>query len=76
MDKQTIKKAAEEAASAIGRMLKQEYRWHEGKWWLFTLGKPARELRQDEIDWHSIRGHAPFVKDGITPDDPRWWDGV
>jgi hypothetical protein len=41
--------AVKEMCEGIGRMLRQEYRLHEGQWWLFTLGKPARPLTPDEI---------------------------
>jgi hypothetical protein len=59
---------------AMGRMLQQEYRQHDGKWWLYTRGKPARELKADEVQWHLDRNHAPFVSGGVTPNDAEWWN--
>jgi|GEM_PF-4697266 len=61
-------------ASGIGAALGQTYEQHNGEWWLFTAGKPARQLKPDEVEWHVERNHKPFVQDGIDKDDPRWWD--
>lgn len=46
--------AVQEVCQGIGQMLKQEYRQHEGRWWLFTLGKPARPLTADEVKEHGL----------------------
>lgn len=69
-----LKRLSEDVASSIGQILRQEYRMVDGKWCLFALGKFARELDPDEIDWHTARRHAPFVEGGLEPSDPRWWD--
>ena len=66
-------KPSERVATEIGSMLAQEYVFYQGQWWLFTLGKPARALRQDEIDWHTARRHQPFVEEGIPKGHPDWW---
>ena len=60
-------------ASLMGHSLQQTYQMHEAQWWLFTHGKPARPLEEDEIQWHRARNHAPFVEGGVTPDSPDWW---
>lgn len=67
---------AKKIAHTMGTMLQQEYRVkvEDGKWWLFANGSPQRELRDDEVEWHVARRHRPFVPDGITTDDPRWFD--
>lgn len=51
-----------EIASGIGDLLDQEYRYHHGQVWLFTLGKPARPLTAQEVsdakrDGREIKGH-------------------
>jgi hypothetical protein len=65
---------AQDIASGIGVMLQQSYEQHEGVWWLFAAGKPKRALKTDEVEWHVARQHKPFVPDGVSQDDPRWWD--
>lgn len=37
-------------AKAMAIILQQEYKKHEGRWWLWTLGKPARPLTDAEIE--------------------------
>ena len=76
MNKQALRKMAQECATFIGTMLNQSYQEHEGGWWLVTNGKRVRPLRPDEVEWHVKRKHAPFVPDGVWPDDPRWWNDV
>ena len=68
------KKVAQDISMKIGELLRQTYEQHEGGWWLFADGKPKRVLRDYEIEWHAARRHKPFVPDGISSDDPHWWD--
>jgi hypothetical protein len=74
MSEESIRKLAGSLATEIGNVLRQTYKYRNGKWWLFTAGRPMRELSQDEVEWHTRRKHFPFVANGITKDDPRWWD--
>lgn len=61
-------------AGLLGHMLQQSYEMHEGKWWLFTLGKPERPLEESEVKWHTERNHAPFVENGLTDaTSEEWW---
>ena len=61
-------------AGLIGNMLHQSYEIHEGIWWLFTLGKPARPLTEEEVRWHTERRHHPFVENGIKDaTSEEWW---
>lgn len=53
------KALAKRAANFMADLLRQEYRLHEGAWWLFSLGKPARPLREDEIVEARERGQIP-----------------
>ncbi len=69
-----IKELAGVVAGSIGAALRQTYERHDGTWWLFTAGKPMRALAKDEIEWHMVRRHKPFIADGIDSSDPRWWD--
>lgn len=69
-----IKRASQEIATGIGLLLRQEIHEVSGAWWLFTLGNPIRVLTSEEVEWHTVRGHAPFVAGGLEPGDPRWWD--
>lgn len=48
------KQAVKEMCNFMGTALKQEYRLYENKWWLWTLGKPARPLTEEEINEHSL----------------------
>lgn len=57
--REQIRLLAKDVAMSIGRMLRQENRWHEGAWWLFTLGQPARPLRPEEIKEAGLSGGAP-----------------
>lgn len=41
--------------------LHQEYRIHEGKWWLVSSGKLQRPLTLDEVIWNA-------KQDGLLPD--------
>lgn len=59
-----IAKDAREIADRMAKLLRQEYRWHKGAWWLFTLGKPARPLTADEVIYAAGRGLIP-------PEDKR-----
>jgi hypothetical protein len=61
-----------EVAARIAAMLRQEYRRLNGRWWLMTLGMPARRLTPREVAWHTARRHAPFVAGGVGRGDPRW----
>lgn len=60
-------------ASGFAKILRQSYEFIDGSWWLLTLGKPVRELSEEEVQWHIDRNHAPFIKDGIDPDHKDWW---
>lgn len=68
------KELASGIASAVGAALDQEYRWQDNRWWLYTLGRAIRPLSNDEVAWHFVRRHAPFVPGGVEKSDPRWWD--
>lgn len=68
------KQMVERICSGMGHVLRQDYVRHNGEWWLFTGGEPMRALRPDEVDWHVLRNHAPFVEGGIEKGDPHWWD--
>lgn len=48
-----------EMADSVGMALKQEYRRYKDTFWLFTLGKPARPLTADEINYARRRGKLP-----------------
>ena len=66
MDEKTrllIKQMSREVADEMAKLLRQEYKWHEDAWWLFTLGRPARPLTEDEIQYAKNQGDIQ--------DDPR-----
>lgn len=46
-----IEKAAGDTAKYIADFLRQEYKNHEGKWWLVSSGKLQRPLSLDEVIW-------------------------
>lgn len=73
MDDRQQNQLAGQIASSIGFALDQTYEQHNGEWWLFTAGKPARALKPDEVKWHVERRHKPFVADGIDKDNRMWW---
>lgn len=57
MDKKAkINRAAREIANDIARILRQEYKQVDGKWWLWSLGKPQRPLTDEEIEGAKQRG--------------------
>ena len=60
--------------SIMGCGLQQEYVNVNGVWWLYSMGKPQRELSEDEVQWHIDRNHKPFAENGINKDDPKWWE--
>jgi hypothetical protein len=68
-----IKSLSQSVASEIGRMLRQEYRFEDGAWWLYSLGERQDALTGDEVQWHVARNHAPFCEGGVEAGDPRWW---
>lgn len=72
--KDVIEQASREIAIAMGNLLQQNYRLVDGKYWLFNADTPVSELTDEELQWHTARNHAPFVPNGITTDDPRWFD--
>ena len=41
-------------AKALAVVLQQEYKMHKGRWWLWSLGKPARPLTDNEIKEHGL----------------------
>jgi len=41
-------------AHGMADLLCQEYKVHDGQWWLWTLGKPARPLTDIEITEHEL----------------------
>lgn len=54
-----LKRIAREIADEMANFLRQEYKFHKGHWWLFTLGKPARPLLSYEIEHAKGRGLIP-----------------
>jgi hypothetical protein len=72
--REEIRRLSQDVAMNIGRMLGQEYRLHDGRWHLYSLGQRQDALSDDEVQWHIDRNHAPFIDGGVTTDDPRWWD--
>ena len=48
------RKTARAISKAMATMLRQEYKMHQGAWWLWTLGKPARPLTDAEIKEHRL----------------------
>jgi hypothetical protein len=54
-----IAQSSREIADQMAKALRQEYRWHENSWWLFTLGKPARSLTEAEVKYAQGRGLIP-----------------
>lgn len=74
LEENELKMFAGLVSGSIGVALRQTYEKVNGKWWLFSAGKPARELKDDEVEWHMLRRHKPFITDGIDCDDPHWWD--
>lgn len=44
------KKTARAISRAMATILQQEYKMHKGRWWLWTLGKPARPLTDAEVE--------------------------
>lgn len=54
-----ITQAAKDIDIEMASLLQQEYKAHQGTWWLFTLGEPARALTAKEIAWHQERGDIP-----------------
>lgn len=52
-------RAAKEIASEMADLLQQEYKFHRGEWWLFSLGEPARALTAKEVAEHRERGNIP-----------------
>lgn len=43
------KQVVKETVQAVGTLLRQEYKLHRGKMWLWTMGKPVRPLTEEEI---------------------------
>lgn len=43
------KRVTMEVCNRMGSILQQEYKEHDGRMWLWTLGKPARPLTDQEI---------------------------
>ena len=72
--REEFRKSVLAACGSIGDLLRQEYRLERGRWWLWSMGRPVRELTADEVEWHRARKHAPFVEGGVEKGDPRWWD--
>lgn len=58
-DKGAIRRIARGVADDMACLLRQEYKLHKGQWWLFTLGLPARPLKQEEIADAQVRGDIP-----------------
>jgi hypothetical protein len=52
---------AKDTARLMAVALHQEYRIHEGKWWLVSSGKLQRSLTLDEVIWNA-------KQDGLLPD--------
>ena len=45
-------------AKAMAEILRQEYKPHEGRWWLWSLGEPVRPLTGEEV-WEKRLGPIP-----------------
>lgn len=68
MDREELKElkerwmaGAKDIAGLMAAVLQQEYRIHEGKWWLVSSGKLQRPLTLDEVIWNA-------KQDGLLPD--------
>jgi len=48
--------AAAAIAKSMAIILQQEYKMHEGRWWLWSLGEPVRPLTDGEITEHELEG--------------------
>jgi len=46
--KEAIPELAKTVSGNIAKILKQEYKMHNGEMWLWTLGKPVRPLTEEE----------------------------
>ncbi len=57
--REQIKRDSRIISQEIAKALRQEYRWHEGAWWLYTLGLPARVLLEHEVKAAQERGQIP-----------------
>ncbi len=60
---------AKELGKAVAKLLRQELKWYDQAWWLFTLGKPARKLTVPEVK-------AAIAEGRINPLDQLqtfWW---
>ncbi len=44
-----ISNMSQEVCKSVASALRQEHKFHNGAWWLWTLGKPVRELTPAEI---------------------------
>jgi hypothetical protein len=51
-----MKKMVDETCHFMSNLLRQEYKIHEGEWWLWSLGEPRRPLSISEIDEAIQRG--------------------
>jgi hypothetical protein len=54
--KEEIASMAREVCKSMADFLQQEYKKQDGVWWLYSLGKPARPLTDEEISEHILRG--------------------
>ena len=47
---------ARKVADRIGSFLRQEYKFADGEWWLYSLGAKQRQLTDDEVKYARERG--------------------
>lgn len=67
---------SEQVAAKMSKLLNQNYREFDGKWYIFNGDLPVRALSNEEVEEHVRMGRAPFVEGGIEDcEDVRWWRG-
>lgn len=44
-----IREVSKEVCNLMADLLQQEYKLYQGQWWLWSLGKPARPLTDEEV---------------------------
>jgi predicted RNA-binding Zn-ribbon protein involved in translation (DUF1610 family) len=57
----------------MGTVLQQEYKLYGGQWWLWSLGKPVRQLTASEIEYHKLGSACSCceqVDEGQTGEHP------
>ena len=49
--------AVKDICGKIGAALQQEYKFVNGEWWLYTFGRPARKLTDEEVSSFKAEKH-------------------